>query len=422
MSPSVKFPQERLTTVADREPPITGASSFTLALNDVESWTGELHLKSPSDELQQGNLFTPGTILFGKLRPYLAKIWVSDRTGVYIGDFISVRPRSETDPNFLSYVFRTEDFIHRATAESYGSKMPRIEWDRFKNLKVPIPPYSTQRKIVDFLDHETAEIDAFIADQERLIELLEERRAATITHAVTKGLDPNAPMKDSGINWLGNVPEDWVVAPLKWISKLVTGTTPSTTVESHFTEDDDGFPWIRPEDIDESGQSTVASKKLSSTGRQIVRSLPPGTVLLVCIGATLGKVGITSYESSTNQQITAIYGKGIDCKYLFYTMQVAYPEVRLSATGTTLPILNSSRLGSIRVPLPSEKEQRIISTYLERETSAIDAAVCDAREAIALSKERRAALISAAVTGQLDVSQAHSRGAAAEMLEDEVRV
>jgi len=345
-----------------------------------------------------------GSLLFG------FKLSVGDvsfaGTDMYTNEAIATFFESKRVTLRYAYYAYPLFIIENAGENIYGARI--LNQERIRNAKIALPSIKDQLVIAEFLDRETAEIDAFIADQERLIELLEERRAATITHAVTKGLDPNSPMKNSGIEWLGSVPEGWAIAPLKWVSQLVTGTTPSTTVEGHFTDDVDGFPWIRPEDIDESGQPTVASKTLSSTGRHLVRVLPPKTVLLVCIGATLGKVGITADETSTNQQITSIYSKSIESKYLFFTMQAAYPEIRLAATGTTLPILNSSRLGSLRLPLPSEKEQQLISTYLERETTEIDAAVGDAREAIALSRERRAALISAAVTGQLDVSQ-HDR-------------
>lgn len=372
-------------------------------------------------------LISDKCVLISRLNPRKATICRAspkEITTVASTEFVPLSTGNCTDDRFLELVLSTPEVTEylSAAATSATRSHQRVSPNDITNLKVPWPTTKTRNTIVRFLDRETSEIDAFIADQERLIELLEERRAATITHAVTKGLDPNAPMKDSGIEWLGNAPEDWAIAPLKWISQLVTGTTPSTTDEHHFIDGVEGFPWIRPEDIDESGKPTVASKTLSSTGRQLVRALPPKTVLLVCIGATLGKVGITVNETSTNQQITALYGNSVKSKYLFFTLQAAYSEIRLAATGTTLPILNSSRLGAIRVPLPSVNEQQSISTYLERETSAIDAAVADAREAITLSRERRAALISAAVTGQVEVSKSPSGDSIGEALEEGVRV
>src|SRR5699024_2927430 len=218
------FSNKRIAAVVTRELPVQSEHHFALSLDDVESWTGNLTNKSNDRELHRGSLFTPGAILFGKLRPYLAKVWVSDRTGVYIGDFISVRTNPDVHPTFLSYVFRTESFIHRATSESHGSKMPRIEWGRFKNLEIPVPSLNTQYAIIKCLDRETAEINAFIADQERLIELLEERRTATITHAVTKGLNPDVAMKDSRIEWLNEIPEHWIIQPATAISRVLTST------------------------------------------------------------------------------------------------------------------------------------------------------------------------------------------------------
>lgn len=280
--------------------------------------------------------------------------------------------------------------------------------EKLGKLAVAMPPLEEQMSICEYLDRETAEIDAFIADQEELIVLLNERREATITQAVTKGLDPTAPMKDSGIDWLGAVPTGWTVSPLKWSCNLVTGITPSTSEDSYYSDFPGSFQWIRPEDVDESGVATRGSKYLSVSGITQVRALPSQTVLLVCIGATLGKVGISDAVSATNQQLTALVSTSYLGMYLFFAMQSARVEIELSATGTTMPIINNSRLGTIAIPCPPRREQSVIVEYLKIEIAEIDATIADAMEAIALSKERRAALISAAVTGKIDVRNSMS--------------
>lgn len=315
---------------------------------------------------------------------------VRSKPALSVGAFIDYALRHLQSEGVIEMVCNKATIMH-LTAEKLG------------RLRIALPSVSEQERIVSYLDYETAEIDAFIADQDELIALLNERRAATITQAVTNGLDLSVQMKDSGAPWVGKMPEDWEIIPLKWKSRLVTGITPSTFEERYYSEDEEDFQWIRPEDLDVTGQATRASKFLSPEGEKQVRVVPPATVLMCCIGATLGKVGITDKPAATNQQITAIISSLWLGKYLFYSLQASRQDIEVLSVGNTLPILNNGRLGAHLVPMPSLEEQQEIVSYLDFEAAEIDAAIADAKKAIELSKERRAALISAAVTGKIDV-------------------
>src|SRR5699024_10623695 len=381
------FSNKRIAAVVTRELPVQSEHHFALSLDDVESWTGNLTNKSNDRELHRGSLFTPGAILFGKLRPYLAKVWVSDRTGVYIGDFISVRTNPDVHPTFLSYVFRTESFIHRATSESHGSKMPRIEWERIKNLEIPVPSLNTQHAIIKFLDRETAEIDAFIADQERLIELLEERRTATITHAVTKGLNPDAPMKDSGVESLGFVPAGWDVVSISRFVRFKNGSD------------------YKQVEIEDGGYPVIGS---GGEFRRALNYLFDGESVLF---GRKGTVDQPLYISGKFWTVDTMYYTEIDDRYVlpkflyYWALRIPF---ELYLTNTALPSMTQTDLGSAKIGLPLVPEQKSIVSALDAELAEIDAAVADAREVIGLLRERRAALISAAVTGQIDVTrQAH---------------
>ena len=387
MSTTAKFSNKRIAAVVTRELPVQSEHHFALSLDDVESWTGNLTNKSNDRELHRGSLFTPGAILFGKLRPYLAKVWVSDRTGVYIGDFISVRTNPDVHPTFLSYVFRTESFIHRATSESHGSKMPRIEWERFKNLEIPVPSLNTQHAIIKFLDRETAEIDAFIADQERLIELLEERRTAMITHAVTKGLNPDAPMKDSGVESLGFVPAGWDVVSISRFVRFKNGSD------------------YKQVEIEDGGYPVIGS---GGEFRRASNYLFDGESVLFGRKGTVDK---PLYISGRFWTVDTMYYTEIDDRYVlpkflyYWALRIPF---ELYLTNTALPSMTQTDLGSAKIGLPLVPEQKSIVSALDAELAEIDAAVADAREVIGLLRERRAALISAAVTGQIDVTrQAH---------------
>jgi len=267
------------------------------------------------------------------------------------------------------------------------------------SIKVPVPTPREQTAIATFLDRETAKIDALVAEQEKLIGLLQEKRQSVISDAVTKGLDPNVPMKDSGVEWLGVVPARWEVRSLRHLARLTTGMTPPTDEQENY--DEVGYPWVRPEDLDESGAISKATKFLSAKGKALARHIAPGASLICCIG-TIGKVGIVDESVSTNQQITSAKFHGCD-RYFYFSTYAARTELENSATGNVLKILNTERLGEIKYPSPPLDEQAAIASFLDGELAKLDTLTAEARTAIKLLQERRTALISAAVTGQIDV-------------------
>ncbi|MBW2186313.1 MAG: restriction endonuclease subunit S [Deltaproteobacteria bacterium] len=176
-----------------------------VGLENINGWTGEF-VSSDTEFQGDGVAFQSGDILFGKLRPYLAKVFFANDEGEAVGDFHVFRPNN-FEGCFLQYLMLTEEYISIVDGATYGAKMPRASWDFMSNMRIPCPSKCEQIKIANFLDHETAKIDTLIAKQQQLIQLLKEKRQAVISHAVTKGLNPAAPMKDSGVEWLGEMPE-----------------------------------------------------------------------------------------------------------------------------------------------------------------------------------------------------------------------
>ncbi|WP_022870179.1 restriction endonuclease subunit S [Yaniella halotolerans] len=310
----------------------------------------------------------------------------------------------------------------------YSTTVKHLSSKDVASIRIPLPGNTDLLKLLYFLDRETAEIDAFIADQERLIELLEERRAATITHAVTKGLDPNAPMKDSGLEWVGQIPEHWRMMPIKRVASIRgrIGFRGYTTAD--LVDEGSGAIALSPGNM-RAGRlrwqdSTYISWEKYFESPEIVVS--SGDTLLVKTGSTFGKTAYVELSEKShvtiNPQIVILRPYNMD-GYFFHcaiSNSRVHNEFRSYPTGGTTPTMTESRIGSIEIAVPDYKEQRAIADFLKREAAELDAAVADAREAIVLSRERRAALISAAVTGQLDVSQA--RRPVEEVLEDEVRV
>lgn len=374
---------------------------WPVALENVESWSGRF-VPTEGDFQGDGVAFAASDILFGKLRPYLAKVFLAARDGEAVGDFHVVRPGGALFPRYAQYQMLQRQFIDVVDGSTFGSKMPRASWESLGGMPLVVPEYEEQRSIAFFLDRETAKIDTLIAEQEKLLALLAEKRQATISHAVTRGLDPNVPMKDSGIPWLGEVPAHWEVKPLKRIARLITGMTPPTDDEENYAED--GHPWVRPEDLDESGFPSTPSRFLSAKGWGGARHVAPNASLICCIGS-IGKVGFVDTCVSTNQQITSAEFSG-NGRYFYYVTCAARRELELSATGNVLRILNSERLGNLFYPSPVLVEQKEIAELLDHETAKLDELASEGVRAIGLLKERRSALIAAAVTGQIDVRDA----------------
>ncbi|MBE0418154.1 MAG: restriction endonuclease subunit S, partial [Coriobacteriia bacterium] len=162
-----------------------------ISLDAVESWTGQRLPLGDGERDLSGTPCKPGDLLFGKLRPYLAKVHLVETDSVCASEFIPMRPGKDVEPRFLRYVLSTEDFVRLVDSMSYGTKMPRVDPSDFLDIKLAVPPPPLQARIADYLDSETARIDTLIDRKQRFIDLLLEKRTAVITHAVTKGLDPD---------------------------------------------------------------------------------------------------------------------------------------------------------------------------------------------------------------------------------------
>lgn len=194
-----------------------------IGLENIESWSGKFLSNDSTFEAEGiSNCFKSGDVLFGKLRPYLAKAFLPKIDGLCSSEFLVLQAK-KIIPEFLIKFVLSYELINQVDSSTYGVKMPRASWDFVGNLPIPIPPVQEQTAIANFLDRETCRINALVEEKNRFIELLKEKRQALISHAVTKGLDPNVKMKDSGIEWLGEVPEHWVILKIRRISSLQQG-------------------------------------------------------------------------------------------------------------------------------------------------------------------------------------------------------
>jgi type I restriction enzyme S subunit len=289
-----------------------------------------------------------------------------------------------------------------------GSTHNTIYMPDIASLRFVVPPPAEQSAVVSFIDYETAKIDALISEQQRLIELLQEKRQAVISHAVTKGLNPDAPMKDSGIEWLGEVPEHWEVAPLRRLT--APGTTITYGIVQAGPDVEGGIPYIRTSDM--SGDE-LAEDGYLRTSEDIDRSYSRSKVavgdLVVAIRATLGKgLLVPPHLAGANlTQGTARVSPGdrLLPRFLLraFNSDFCQTSIDLVAKGSTFREITLDALRRVPMVVPPVAEQSEIVAFVDSRVSDLAALLADTELGITLLQERRSALISAAVTGQIDV-------------------
>ena len=351
-----------------------------------------------------------GDVIVSTVRTYLeaiAPINNPPENLIVSTGFAVIRPTSLLTKSYTSYCLRAKGFIKEVVARSVGVSYPAINASELVNIKIPFLNYEEQIQITAFLDHETAKIDSLIEKQQKLIALLKEKRQAVISHAVTKGLNPNAPMKDSGVEWLGEVPEHWDVSKLKWKTFTTSGSTPSTSKYSLYYEDGD-IPWIRTTDLN---NGILEETPISITKRAVAETacsvLPKKSILIAMYGGagSIGKHALLEFESTINQAVCGILpNSNFHPEFLHRFYEFYRPFWMIEAAGTRKdPNIGQDQVKESKVVIPAAEEQKAISNYIIEMQNNFDSLTSKAESAIALMQERRTALISAAVTGKIDV-------------------
>ena len=383
-----------------------GASGLEyVGLEHVESWTGRLLEQAGADEdaeITSARAFLPGDVMFGKLRPYLAKAFVASKPGQCSSELLVLRPH-EYDPTFLKYLLLERGFVHLVDSSTYGAKMPRASWDFIGNVPLPLPPLPTQKKTANFLDRKTAAIDALIEKKEKLLVLLAEKRAALINQAVTKGLDPNVPMMDSGIPWIGEIPAHWEVKPLRAIlqARGEYNRGPKTKQLLSVLKD---VGVVRYEDRGEGGNK-------SSDNIQQYKIICEGDIVLNRMNAIFGSLGISRYYGAASIEYYVLRPTDESTLTDFYAHLFNTRLFQQSLMGIGRGILaHRMRIPFVALkqqmmPVPPRHEQKTICTDIERYDENTKVAVTKLQGQNDLLKEYRQALITAAVTGQIDVTK-----------------
>ncbi|MBW3096247.1 restriction endonuclease subunit S [Pseudohoeflea coraliihabitans] len=369
---------------------------------DIASWTGKLLVEEPKPAEADSRTFQKDDVLFNKLRPYLAKVYHATFDGVSSGELLCLRPSEAVEPRFLFYVLVSKGFVDTINSETFGSKMPRADWETVGHQPLPLPPLETQQRVARFLDEKTARIDALIEKKRALLDRLAEKRQALITRAVTKGLNPNAPMKPSGIDWLGDIPANWQVKRLSFVTDVIDC--------KHRTPEyvDDGIPLVsttevKPFRIDYATKRMVSDDEfeLMSEGG---RKPGPGDIIY-SRNASVGSAALvrTADPLCLGQDLCLIRPKAINSEFLefFLNSRACLEQLDRELVGATFKRVNVDAIKKYFTLLPPAAEQDAIAAWLNERLSEEEANSSKVEKSLDLLVEYRAAIITASVTGQV---------------------
>jgi len=366
-----------------------------------------------SDDITRYKIVRPGDIVVNSMNVIIGSVGISSYTGCLSPVYYVLTPQLQTDnPRYLNAYFQTQPFQRSLVRIGKGilAHRMRIPMELLKREAFPRPPSDEQALIARFLDHADRLIRRYVGTKRRLIKLLEEQKQAVIHHAVTRGLDPNVRLKDSGIGWLGDIPEHWKLVKLRHCGSIVGGMTPSMSESSFWGGD---TLWVTPKDMK---RDVIEDTKLKVTAAAVaktaLKTVPAGSVLMVVRGMILARrvpVATNSGPVTINQDMKAIIpAPGISSKFLARLLS--------SAQSAFVPLIDEAGHGTKRFPterwrdlafaFPPEEEQIRIVACLRGATVQLDRAINEANSQISLFHEYRARLIADTVTGKIDVREA----------------
>ena len=376
-----------------------------VALEHVESWTGKVN--TPENEVSfesQVKRFEAGDVLFGKLRPYLAKVTQPKRHGVCVGEFLVLRPSNGGIlPSYLERLMRSKPVIDAIDASTFGAKMPRANWDFIGNMAYPFPPPEEQAAIVRYLDHADELISRYISAKERLIALLEEQRQAIIHQAVTRGLDPKVNLKPSGAHWLGNVPEHWKMCRAKQLFSPRRELARPHDIQLSATQ---AYGVIPQDEYEQRVGRKIVKISFHLDKRRHVE-VDDFVISMRSFQGGLERAWATGCIRSSYVVLRPT--SDVDVGFFSYLFKSQAYIQALQSTANFIrdgQDLNFNNFCAVDLPFPPAEEQRETAMALGQATANIDMNIDRARHKIDLINEYRTRLIADVVTGQIDVRDA----------------
>lgn len=360
-----------------------------------------------SEDTSNYKLVENGDFVINKMKAWQGSMAISDFKGIISPAYYICKIFSpKVVRKYIHYLLRDESYKAEYMRLSTGMRIGQwdLNIDDFLQINTILPSLSEQQYIATYLDQKCGEIDELITLQEEMITKLQSYKQSVITEAVTKGLDKNVPLKDSGIEWIGEIPDHWNICKLKNIFLLSTGTTPKDF--DKISEGDNLINWYTPSDILDSCNDLFNSqRKLSEKViyDNKIPLFPIGTLLYVGIGASAGKVGYANENGYSNQQITGLIPLECYSRFYFYYLSALKDKIRDNAFFTTLPIINNTYLGQELIPYPPINEQQSIANYLDQKCDEIDELISIKQQKIEKLKDYKKSLIFECVTGKRKV-------------------
>lgn len=368
----------------------------------------------PSEDLSPYQLVEPNDLVMNKMKAWQGSIAISEYEGIVSPAYFVYKPNNVlfelAYPRYVHYLLRNPIYVTQYLSRSKGIRVNQwdLDPDEFRNIELLLPDKTEQEKIYSFIDHETAKIDNLIEKQQQLIELLKEKRQAVISHAVTKGLNPDVPMKDSGVEWLGEVPDHWELVPLKYLCNFSGGGTPTKDNLSYWQGGT--VPWVSPKDMKSfwisETQDYVTPKAVSESSTNYIEE---GSLLMVVRSGILQRnipVAINIVKVTMNQDMKALrFNERMKAHYAAYFINGNINSLLLEWTkeGATVESIEHEYLANGLIPVPPIDEQHSIIKSISGQMIRFELLEEKALTGIRLLQERRTALISAAVTGKIDV-------------------
>lgn len=385
-------------------------------LLSVSHYTG---VTKKRDNVEDGDLLTNASTLEGYKKVYQGDLvsnimlaWngslgFSPYNGITSPAYSIYRLLENNSSRYFHYLLRTDIYKSEFKRNSSGvieSRLRLYSDDFFRIISI-LPPKAEQTAIAQFLDRKTALIDQAIDIKEKQIELLKERRQILIHKAVTRGLNPNVKMKDSGVEWIGQIPEHWEISALSYLARIDTGATPDRTRPGYWNGK---IPWVKTGEV-KYELITETEEYITENGlkNSATRLAPEGTILMAMYGqgVTRGRVAILGVAATYNQACCAIlFNNRIANIYGYYFFIAAYPNVRDAGNETSQMNLSSGYISKLKMPIPPKEEQILISEYIEFASQKIAVAISLKEKEIEKLKEYKATLINSTVTGKIKVS------------------
>lgn len=370
----------------------TDTSRPYIALENIVSWDAKF-IESEAETEGTNNVFKKGDILFGKLRPYLAKGFCPSYDGICSTEFFVMRPKKDANPNYLLFYFLSDPIIDFIKNQVTGVKMPRTKWSDFGNIAINMPSLKVQQRIVEYLDEKLAKIDERIEVLEKQQDAYARLKKSVINQAVTRGLDPDVRLKDSGIEWIGKIPEHWEVKRFKEFASTTKGKQCD-----YYDSLGDNMAVVLTVDTLRKDIPSFYNYGYVEDKKQLCNETD---IVVIWDGAGVGeflkaKKGLLS---STIARIDINAHKVLN-RYLWQWRYNIEYRLKQAPTGMGIPHLSPNLLNNYLIPIPPLSEQQAIASYLDEKCAKIDAAIENIGKQIDASKRLKRALINEVITGQ----------------------